>query len=341
MKKRFSILLACTFCISSFISSCIFPTFQGNQENPITKTGFYFDTVISITLYDDSYEKELEECFEMADQYEKLLSNTIPDSDISKINAAEGNPVTVSDDTIQILETALHYSEETDGKFDITIGALSNLWDFSNNSGNIPSQTDIEAALQTVDYHNILISGNTVCLSNPNSILDLGGIAKGFIADKMKAYLNEQGITEGIINLGGNVLTIGPKNSGKPYQVGIQKPFAEDGTAICALAIQDASLVSSGVYQRYFYKDNVLYHHLLDSSTGYPIQNNLLGVTIITDSSMDADALSTSCFALGLDLGMNYIESLDHVEAIFITDDEELHYSSGAKAYLSQTTEGN
>ena len=301
-----------------------------NETNTsIYKSGFYFDTIITITLYDTNDEAYLDECFALADKYEHLLSASRTDSDVSKINAANGNPVTVSDETIALLERGIYYGDLSEGRFDITVGKLSSLWDFSHNEGTIPDEDAIKDALATIDYHNIQINGNTVTLKNPTSAIDLGGIAKGYIADEMKAYLNEQGITSGTINLGGNVLTIGPKANDEDYRIGIQKPFAEDGDALAAISIKDASVVSSGVYERYFEKNGTLYHHILNPKDGYPYQNELLGVTIICKNSVDGDGLSTVCFSLGLADGLQLIESLPDTEAIFITNDNEIHTTSG------------
>ena len=274
----------------------------------------------------------------MADTYEHYFSNTISDSDISKINDADGDYVTVHDETIELLQKGIYYGDLSNGKFDITIGTLSNLWDFSDkalekentsSTSLVPSDTDIKNALATVNYKNVKIDGNQAALTNADATLDLGGIAKGYIADKMKDYLNENGVTSGIINLGGNILVLGPKDDGNAYRIGIQKPFDEDGNSIASVSITDQTVVSSGVYERYFKENGVLYHHILDTSTGYPYDNHLLGVTIITEKSVDGDGLSTTCFALGLEDGMALIESLPDTEAIFITDDYELHTSSG------------
>ena len=193
----------------------------------------------------------------------------------------------------------------------------------------IPNAGEIAAACDTVDYHNIRINGNEVSLKNPDTQIDVGGIAKGYIADRMKEFLNENGITSGFINLGGNFLALGPKQDGSAYTVGIQKPFAEDGTALATVKVTNETVVSSGVYERYFEVDGTRYHHILDTATGYPYENDLLGVTIITDSSVDGDALSTTCFSLGLSDGMALVERLPDTEAIFITDDYALHTSSG------------
>ena len=158
-------------------------------------------------------------------------------------------------------------------------------------------------------------------------MLDLGAIAKGYIADKLKEYLVENGVEHALINLGGNILIIGDKPDGSKYNIGIQKPFDQTGQPITSVKVSDTSLVTTGIYERCFEKDDTLYHHILDPATGYPCQNNLYSVTIVTKSSVMADALSTTCFLLGLKDGMELINSLEGVEALFITDDYELHYS--------------
>lgn len=298
-------------------------------DTSISKTGFYFDTVIKITLYDSDDADYLDGCFALADKYENLLSATIETSDVSKINAANGSPVTVSPETAELIREGIDYGTLSNGQFDITIGKLSSLWDFSENPGIVPDADAIASAVSTINYQNITVSGNTVTLNDSDAAIDLGGIAKGFIADKMKAYLNENGITSGIINLGGNVLIIGPKEDGSDYRIGIQKPFSDTGTALATVSIPDGTVVSSGVYERYFKKDGVLYHHLLNPKTGYPYENDLTGVTIICSRSVDGDGLSTTCFSLGLEDGIKLIESLPNTEAIFITSDGELHTSSG------------
>lgn len=325
MKKIQISFLFLTLTAILFLSGC-----TKNQE-PLTKTDFYFDTVVTLTLYDSSAEEKLEGCFDLADKYEKLLSATVKGSDVWNINHAEGAPVKVSDETMTLLQKAIHYSTLSNGSFDITIGALSSLWDFGDHQGSVPSQEDIDTALATVGYEKIQIdeADKTVTLADPDTRIDLGGIAKGYIADQMKVYLNKNGIHEGIINLGGNVLTVGEKSSGETYKIGIQKPFDANGASIASVEIGDDSLVSSGVYERYFETDGKRYHHILDPATGYPYDNELLGVTIITGSSADADALSTTCFALGLEDGMALVEDTEDVEAIFITDDYQIHKSSG------------
>lgn len=331
MSKTKTSLTAILLCICQLLSGC-----GTSDAAPVSKSGFYFNTIITVTIYQDVSDDIMDECFALAGQYENYFSNTIPDSDISQINASGGTPVTVHDETIELLQEGISYGVLSNGRFDITIGKLSDLWDISTkalleetDADMIPKESEIAAALSTVDYRNIKINGNTVTLSNPDTQIDLGGIAKGYIADRMKEFLNENGITSGFINLGGNFLALGAKQNGDAYVVGIQKPFAEDGAVLASVEVTDQTVVSSGVYERYFTVDGTHYHHILDISTGYPYETNLLGVTIITNESVDGDALSTTCFSLGLEDGMALIESIPDTEAIFITDDYELHVSSG------------
>ena len=306
----------------------------GRTADPVAETGFYLDTVVQITLYDtdghDACVEYIRECFTLINEYEHLFSATMEGSDIWRINHAGGAPVIVSDDTIRLIQTAIYYSELSGGLVDLTVLPLSQLWNFgSEDSAHIPNDSDIKDAVSHIDYHMVSIDGNSVTLSDPKAAIDLGFIAKGYIADRLKEYLVNHDVESACISLGGNLITIGSKPDNKPYHIGIQKPFAAEGEIITAIDVTDSSVVSSGIYERYFYEDDVLYHHLLDTATGYPADKNIAGVTILAPSSVDADALSTTCFFLGIDTGMELIESLDNTEVLFITTDERLISSDG------------
>lgn len=316
-------LLFCSLLLLPLLSAC------AKKAQPITKHGFYFDTVIQITLYDDSKESLIDDCFALAASFEQRISKTVPGSDIDMLNHAGGAPVSVSDDTLTLLTTGLSYCAKSGGAFDLTIGTLADLWDIKNNPGTLPTQDALSKALASVGYQNIQISGSQVSLKNPDTQVDLGAIAKGYIADQMKTYLNEHGIKEGFINLGGNVLLLGPKQNGEPYTIGIQKPFFPEGTPLFSVEVTDGSVVSSGIYERYFEKDGRIYHHIFDPVSGFPYDNGLLSVTIFCPASVDGDALSTTCFALGSEKGMELVEATDDTEAVFVTEDYELITSSG------------
>lgn len=298
-------------------------------KEPIQRTDFLLDTVVTISLYEHSSQKLLDECFDLCKNYESKFSKSIPTSDIAKINASNGAPTKVSDETIDLLNISLDYCKLSEGNFDITIGNVSSLWNFTDGSNLIPSKRDIEKAISSIDYTKIFIQGNEVTLLDPNLSLDLGGTAKGYIADRLKEFLLSKGVNSALINLGGNLLSIGEKPDGSPFSIGIQMPFETKNTTIDVIQIKDQSVVSSGIYERYFFVDDILYHHILNPKTGYPYENNLFGVSILCDSSVDGDCLSTICFTLGLQKGMKLIETLDNTEALFITKDYVLHPSSG------------
>lgn len=322
MKHKFYALIIIIASHIFLLSGCTL-----KQKQPLTGTQIYFDTVVNIQIFDFNDKNILENCFSYCREFEEQISRTISTSEISKINHAKGQPVEVSDRTIELLKEGIRYGDLTNGKFDITIEPLSSLWDFKAENPKIPSAEDIEEARSHVNYKNILIEGNTVTLADPKAAIDLGGIAKGYMADQLKAYLESEGVQSALINLGGNVLTIGRKIDGSNFHIGIQKPFDEYNTPITTVSVRDQSVVSSGVYERYFESDGKIYHHILDPATGYPYENGLLSVTILSDRSVDGDALSTSCFALGLEEGMKLIQSLDGIDAIFITDDYQIHKS--------------
>lgn len=318
---------------------------------PISKTGFYFDTVITITLYENEKVRAkdcdalLDSCFSLCETYEAMLSRTKEGSDIWRINHAGTAPTRVHSETIFLLEKALRCGRATDGMLDITIAPVTDLWDFSSEhilalqeeaspQGGVPDASLLAKRLSHVNYRNVLTDGTSVVLKDADAALDLGCIAKGYIADRLKEHLQKSGITSALINLGGNIQTIGSKPDGSPFQLGIQKPFGDAASPAAILSVSDLSLVSSGVYERYFEADGIRYHHLLNPKTGMPENNGLLSVSILTASSADADLLSTAAFLLGLPKGMAYIESLPDTEGIFLTEDGALHPTSGLDTIL-------
>lgn len=299
------------------------------SAQPLTRTDTVFDTVVTIQIYDKGSEDILDKCIDMCHEYEKLFSRTLEGSEIYKLNHAEGKAVEVSDETLKLIKMALEYCELSEGAFDITLGEISDLWNFKENEGTLPDTVALSTAVRNSGYNKIRISGNTVQLANPSVQIDLGGIAKGYIADQLKRYLKSEGIDHALINLGGNIIAIGGKPGNNSYNIGIQKPFDETGAAITSVKVIDESVVTSGNYQRYFKIDDKIYHHIIDPDNGYPYDTGLQSVTIVCDSSAQADAFSTICFAMGRKGGMRLINETDGVEALFITNDNKLYYSTG------------
>ncbi len=314
------------FFLTLFLLLCLSLGSCQKITNPITKTSFKLNTVVTVTIYDSSDESLLEHALKLCDYYERLFSRTQRTSEIYRINQGFTNEL--SPETEELLNTALSYSRLSEGLFDPTIGPLSSLWDFHAEQPQVPEDEKIQAALPLVDAEKISISNHTISMEE-GMILDLGAISKGYIADRIKEYLVDQGVKSAVIDLGGNVLCIGNRPDGKPFQIGIRQPFEDMTTAATALSVTDQSVVTSGIYERCFTKDGILYHHLLDPRTGYPCENELASVTILSDASVDGDALSTCCFLMGTQKGMELIDTLPDVRAIFITREGEVLYSEG------------
>lgn len=324
IKRQFHFLLPLlpVICCFIFFTGCSYAA-----KEPKSITGFYYDTIISVTIYDSSSDQLLSQCMDLAAHYEKLLSPNIEGSDIWNINHNPNSYVTVSKDTLSLINTALSYARMSNGLVDPTIGSLSQLWNFgSDNTAVIPEQKEIQTALSHINYEAVHIKENQVMLSDPYACMELGFIAKGFIADKIKEFLLSKGVTSAIINLGGNVLTLGSKPDGTPFSIGIQKPFEKSGVSALTLEINDKSVVSSGSYERFFEQDGILYHHILSTQTGYPVNSGLSQVTIISESSTTGDALSTLCFISGYEKAVSLLESYPDVQAVFITEDGQISY---------------
>ncbi len=289
----------------------------GCTSNQNKETRFLLDTAVTLTA--DCSGDILDGAFELCRKYENLLSRTVDGSDVYTLNGSDGF-VDVSDDTLKIIEKAIYYGDLSDGKFDITVYPVSSLWNF--NGEVIPNRDEIAEALKNVDYHSIEIKGNSVCLNGKK--IDLGGIAKGYIADRVAEYFKQNNVSEGIIDLGGNLIVFGDRD----YTVGIKKPFS-DGEISATVTLNNKTAVTSGIYERYIEDNGKIYHHILDVNTGFGCETDLYSATVISNSSFDADALSTVCILLGLDRAKELIENTPDTEAVFIDNNQKLHYTSG------------
>lgn len=328
--KKTIIFIVTAFFVCATCSGCTAKT-----PTPVSQSAFYLNTVITITLYDKSDPALIHECFELCRRYEQEFSRTLEGSALYQLNHGTAAKRQLTKDLQSLITTGLSYYERSDGLFDITVAPLSDLWQFSSNP-SVPDATALSEALKHVDASYLSLIGDTLHYEDPTVQLDLGGIAKGYIADRLKDYLVEQGVTSALIDLGGNILCIGTKPDGSPFRVGIREPFAPQGTSIAVADVSDLSVVTSGIYERCFTEGDVLYHHLLDPRTGYPLRTGLNSVSIISKSSVDGDALSTVCFALGIEKGMELIHSMPDVYAVFVTENNELVYSEGAENFFTK-----
>lgn len=283
-------------------------------------------TVVTVTIYGGS-DEILDGAMELCEHYENLFSRTIDDSDVSNINLSGGSPVAVSHDTAELINESLEISRDSGGAFDITVLPLSELWDVEHNTAP-PDDGLIAEAMSKVGFDQITVENDTVTLKAGASV-DLGGIAKGYIADKVRDYLKENGVKSAIINLGGNVVLIGD-NNGDQYTVGIQKPFGKSGEAAASLKLSDKTAVTSGIYERYFRVGDEIYHHIIDPATGRPASSDVASVTVICESSAVADGLSTACLCLGAEKSAALLKSYG-AEAVFISRSGELSLTDGLK----------
>lgn len=329
MKIKRSALLLC-LALSLGLTSCA-PAASQPTPTPEMKSqvAFYFDTVVTMQVYTDD-DSLLSDAARECQRYESLLSKTVEGSDVWNLNHANGERVAVSPETREVIEKALEYARLSNGAFDITIEPCVALWDFTGEgAGTLPDPDALADAAARVDWTQVDVNEEGVALPAGVTV-DLGAIAKGYITDQIAAFLKDRGVESGYLNFGGNVLVLGSKPDGSPWRIGIQDPKGQRDQAILgAVPVRDQAVVTSGIYERGFDLDGVRYHHILDPATGWSVQNELAGVSIIADHAFDADALSTTVFAMGTEKGSALIESLDGIDAIFVTRDDAVTWTSG------------
>jgi thiamine biosynthesis lipoprotein len=265
-------------------------------------------------------------------------------SGVFAVNGQAGvAPVTVREDLLGVLEKALHYAELSGGAFDPTVGPLVRLWDIGPESGRVPSEDEIADALALVNWRHLEIDreAGTVFLRYEGMAIDLGAIAKGYAVDEAVRIAKEAKVKRAVIDFGGDIAVLGWRGKkGKeqqPWRIGIQNPLNERGAYIGILHIHNTNVVTSGVYERFFELDGKRYHHILSTTDGYPADNGLLSVTVMSDHAADADALSTAVFALGFEKGKALIDSIPHTEAIFVFDNKSVKITNGLKEFFTLT----
>jgi len=282
---------------------------QKQPPEPLSETRLLLDTVCTITIYDSADPALLTETLDLCAAYESLFSRTVEGSDIWRLNHAGGAPVTVDAATVELLRAGLFYGDFSGGMFDITIGRLSALWDFGGIAA-VPAAEELAAARETTDYRRIDIAGDTVQMANAEAWLDLGGIAKGYIADMLAAFLKERGVKSAVIDLGGNIVTVGLKPGDNLWRIGVEQPFSGSSKLVGVLNTGEASIVTSGIYERQFIENGVLYHHILDPGAGMPVKSDVISVTVVSESSMVGDALSTIILLLGSEKAAALLEQV-------------------------------
>lgn len=316
---------------------------QANAVQPKSQTYFIFDTVVTVRIYDErAAEQNFKDLDALLKEIDSRISRTDSSSEIYKVNANSGiAPVKVSTETFNLMAKALDYAKRTDGRFDPAIGNLVSLWNIGHEGAHVPPEEEIAEAKRLTDYRKIELNeaAQEIYLQEKGMSIDLGSIGKGYAADRIYDYLANQGFHSAIIDLGGNVYAMGAKPNGDEWNIGIQDPGKERGNSIGTIRVNDKTIVTSGIYERFFIENGKLYQHILDPTTGYPVDNGISSVTIVTDKSADADALSTTLFVLGIEKGLEFIENTPNTEALFITKDKKLYATSGFKQLLHKTND--
>lgn len=314
------------------------------SEKLYSKDIFALDTIINIKVFGDrSVKQAADRAFDRIKEIEKHMSPTLEDSDVAKINQAAGvKPVKVHDDTLYVIKKALEYGRLSEGVFDITVRPVVELWGITSDNPKVPTEQEVKDRLSLVDYTKVVVDedNKTVYLEEKGMGIDLGAIAKGFAADEAARILRQEGVEHALLNLGGNVITIGGKPDGTSWRIGLQDPRAQETGEkhFGVVDVSNATIVSSGDYERYivdvYEKTGERYHHIFDPRTGYPAQSGLIACTIITSSSIDADALSTILFIMGHEKGFEAVQNIANVEAIAITQHKEVYTTQGLKGKL-------
>ena len=269
-------------------------------------SGFYFDTINAIEALCD--ETILKAAFDKCNYYEKLLSRFERDSDVSRINRAQGRPVTVSDETVRLLKLALYYHEISEGAFNPTLGAVSSTWKQCLSEDRTPKEQAIRQLLPEAAFSETEIQGNRVMLPAGQQ-LDLGGIAKGYIEDRIAHELREAGVRNALLNFGGNILSVGGHPRGEAWKIGLKTPFGSDRECWAVAACKDSAISTSGVYERGKTIGHIRYHHILNPETGFPAENGICAVSVFAEKAAAADALSTAFFVAGVEKGQRLLKN--------------------------------
>lgn len=328
--KQIKFFLLCILCLF-ILCSCeddnnnntIFPT-----ENSIDL--FAMDTYMRIKVYGEDTDNVLNSVKSEIITLDNLFNVNNAESDIYNINSHCGDKIKVNVDTINLINKSIEISKETNGALDISIYPIVKEWGFTTGEYKIPDDNTINQLLQYVDFNKIKVEGDRVCIPK-NSAIDLGSVAKGYTGDKISSILKENGIKSALIDLGGNIQTIGVKPNGDLWSVAVKNP-TDTENYICILKVSDKAVITSGNYERYFTDENgKRYCHIMDTSTGRPAENGLISVTVIGDSGVKCDALSTSLYVMGTEKAVEYCNAHKDIDAIFVTEDMKIMITENIK----------
>lgn len=315
-----------------------------SQKSAIKQQSYFiFDTIVTVKIYDErADQKQFKDIENLLKEIDSRLNRTKDTSELAKIHAASGKQaVAVTPESYDLIVKSLDYAKRTEGRFDPTVGPIVDLWNIGHENAKVPNPDKLAQTLKLVDYKDVTLNPDKheIKLNREGMELDMGSVGKGYAADVIADYLRTNGFQSAIIDLGGNIFAVGSKPGGSDWTIGVQDPDESRGNQIGKMRVTDKTIVTSGVYERYFVENGKHYHHILDPANGYPVDNGLSSVTIVTNNSTDADALSTSLFALGVEKGLKFVEADPNIEAIFITTDHKVYVTSGIKKIFELTND--
>ena len=303
----------------------------------LNEQSFYaFDTVCAVSADVDAV--ALGQVEALCSRYKLLLSRFDSASKLFGLNAAAGQWIDVGEELAAVLRLALGYCERTGGLFDITMGSVCRLWDFK--CACMPGAVAVSEALAHVNWRNVQVDGCRARLADAYSVVDLGGIAKGYIADRIVEMLRRAGATAGIVNLGGNVVCLGCKPDGSAWNVGLRAPMPSgkmpQTASFASIAVRGKSVVTSGVYERAFVRDGRVLHHILDPRTGMPAATDVLSATVVSDASLDGDGYTTALVIMGAEQALAFVEATPGIEAVLLTTNGTLLHTAGIQGEGAQ-----
>ena len=325
MKKHF---------ISAMLSALLFLTGCSAESSPEPVQGTFFamDTVMDFTIYGES--GLIDQSESLITSLESLVSVTDADSELYAINQTGSGMLT--EEASSLMEQALEICRRTDGALDLSIYPIVRAWGFTAGNYQVPDEAEIQALLPLVDYRKIQYDAATGTVTLPEGMeIDLGSVAKGYAGQLAAQMLREHGVQSALLNLGGNVQTVGTKPDGSPWQIGIKDPQGED--AMMVLSVEDQAVVTSGGYERYFEQDGQTYWHIMDPSTGHPADSGLISVTIVGDEGVICDGLSTALFVMGLEKAADLWAQSGDFEAVFVTASGEVYITEGLRDRFALT----
>lgn len=295
MNTRRTRLLA--ICLILLLSAPGCASASGSDTAYVKREAFYFDTFVTIGVYHADAEEILDGCMALCGRMEGIFDRTDEKSELYRINHRDGDAVTLSEDMRAVIGCALDFYDYTDGKLDLTVAPLVDVWQDAKTDGRLPDADVLAAAVRRVGADGLRLSGNVLYFDRPDISIDLGAFAKGYISDRLKDYLIDAGVKHALINLGGNVCALGD-NRGTPWRVGIQDPSEKTGVYKQVVTLTDKAVICAGTYERYVTVSGRRYHHILDPDTGYPADTSHALSSVIADDGLTGDALSTAALLM-------------------------------------------